>query len=126
MTNDELEARWPTSCDPAVNEIRNAVWMLYSDLREYRLVGDDRLPMPARRDVARWIVFLHGQHAYEWPVRPAALEFAQSVVNVLTLGLTVRLWAWRFSTHGHVEVWPFIRRTDLRRALRQPRLLNAG
>jgi hypothetical protein len=126
MTNDELETRWPTSGDPAVREIRDAAWMLCSDLREYRLTGADRLPTESRRAVARWIVFLHGERPYEWPVTPAALRFAQSVVNVLTLGLTVRLWDWRLPTRGDLDVWPFIRRTDLRRALRRPRLLSAG
>lgn len=126
MTNDELQARWPRSSDPAVTVVSDAAWMLYSDLLEYRLVGDDRLSAPNRRIVARWIVFLHHDRPYEWPVTPAAWRFAQSVVNLLTLGLTVQLWDRQWSRRGDVDAWPFIRRTEFRRALRRPRLLNAG
>lgn len=68
IANDQFEDRFPTASeDVAIDEIRSQAWFLYSDLREYRLAGKHRLAADARREVARWILFLQSDLEYEWP-----------------------------------------------------------
>ena len=69
MTNDEFENRLSLrSADPTVCEVfLSGAWCLYSDLWEYRLTGKYRLPKQARREAARWILFLTTDLEYEWP-----------------------------------------------------------
>ena len=126
LTNDELEERWPRSLDPAIAVVREAAWFLYSDLREYRLTGPDRLPGLVRKQVVRWVLFLHTDLPYEWPVPSPAQNLARQLVGLLTLGVSARLWAGRLSARGEVDLWPFIRRADFQAALRHPRLLRGG
>lgn len=126
LTNDEFEERWPVSTDPALSAVREAAWFLYSDLRTYRLVGADRLPFPIRRQVARWVLFLHSDLAYEWPVESRAVKLARSIAGLLTMGVAKRVWKTALEVSADAEVWPFFRRVDYRRALRAPRLLQRG
>ena len=69
MTNDEFESRLSLhSADPAGCEVfLSGAWCLYSDLWEYGLTGKYRLPKQARREAARWILFLTTDLEYEWP-----------------------------------------------------------
>jgi hypothetical protein len=124
LTNDEFEARWPASADPALSGVRDAAWFLYSDLRTYRLTGADRLPFPIRRQVARWVLFLHSDLPYEWPVESRAAKLARSIAGLLTIGVATRRWKTALQVSEDADVWPFFRRVDYRRALRVPRLLR--
>ena len=67
ITNAKFADRWPVSPDSAVEEVYWAAWKLFSDLREYRLAGPDRLTKAERRVVARWVVFLRTDLPYSWP-----------------------------------------------------------
>jgi hypothetical protein len=60
ISNDEFEDRMPGSRDdPAVGAVFwNGAWLLYDDLREYKLVGKYRLPEEVRGEVSRWVLFL--------------------------------------------------------------------
>ena len=61
VTNDEFEARLPDlrSADRAIGALfHHGAWFLYSDLSEHRLTGRHALSPQARRDVARWVLFL--------------------------------------------------------------------
>lgn len=124
LTNDEFQDRWPRSLDPAVTVVRDAAWFLYSDLREYRLAGPHRLSRHVRRQVVRWVLFLHSELPYEWPIVSPAQNVARQLVTGLTLGAAARFWAGRLRAHGELEVWPFIRGADYRAALGQPQLLR--
>lgn len=124
LTNDEFEERWPASADPALSAVREAAWFLYSDLRTYRLTGADRLPFPIRRQVARWVLFLHSDLPYEWPVESRAAKLARSIAGLLTIGVATRRWKTALQVSEDADVWPFVRRVDYRRALRTPRLLR--
>lgn len=124
LTNDEFADRWPQSLDPAVTVVRDAAWFLYGDLREYRLTGPDRLSRHVRRQVVRWVLFLHTDLPYEWPIATAIQNVARQLVTVLSLGAAARFWAGRLRACGEVEVWPFIRGADYRAALRRPKLLR--
>ena len=116
LTNDEFEERWPASADPALSAVRDAAWFLYSDLRTYRLAGADRLPFPIRRQVARWVLFLHSDLPHEWPVESRAAKLTRSIAGLLTMGVATRLWKTALQVSEDAEVWPFFRRVDYRRA----------
>ena len=125
LTNDEFEDRFPfPSGDTAVNELRCAAWYLYDDRREYRLVGKDRLSAEARREVARWVLFLLTALEYEWPVRSRWTTVLLAIGNFCTLGIIGTLWRSRCHRRGDIGVWPFIRRPDYEAALAASGLLR--
>ncbi|HZL37111.1 MAG TPA: hypothetical protein VFC78_17460 [Tepidisphaeraceae bacterium] len=112
--------------DAALWAIQSKSWFLYDDIRRHRLDGKRRLNRGGRREIARWIVFLHAGHEYEWPVRNF-ISFRSCLLRVLTLGLAesiirpyLRI---RDKAMGEWKVWPFIRKEDLEAELRRPRLL---
>lgn len=128
ITNDEFEERQPLgSLDPAVEEVFHlGVWGLYSDTHEHRLVGRHRLPRSARREIARFILFLKSDLEYEWPSRKLWQELLWMAAGILTLGLAGRLYWRRMAAHGEVGVWPFQRQEDFERAVRNPCYLVAS
>jgi hypothetical protein len=124
VSNDEYEDSLPQSrIDSAIWGIHdNGAWYLYSDTREYKLAGQDALGRAARREVARWVLFLGTDLEYEWPeisplIRPLLFPF-----SILTLGLAGRFARYVVSRGGDREVWPFSRRSDYENALRTSRL----
>lgn len=127
ISNDQFEDRLPgRSDDPAIFEIRHQAWLLYSDLREYRFVGKNRLSAEHRRAIARWILFLQSDLEYEWP-RPAWYVYPLFVLgNLFTLGLLGQVFTRRFKRCGDFDVWPFIRRSDYERPLREPKYLRGA
>lgn len=122
ITNDEFENRQPLgSPDPAVEEVFHlGVWGFYSDTHEHRLTCRYRLPKSARREIARFILFLKSDLSYEWPRRKLWQELLWMVAGILTLGLAGRLYWRRMGAHGEVRVWPFLRQEDFERAVRYP------
>jgi hypothetical protein len=127
ITNDQFEDRLPRSSeDIAVAEIRHQAWFLYSDLREYRFVGKDRLTDEHRREVARWILFLQSDLEYEWPRMSTPISALLFVANLCTFGLVGRAVVTRFKRHGDFEVWPFIRRSQHEAALGEPKHLRGA
>jgi hypothetical protein len=123
ITNDEFEDRLLLLgfADPAVWEVfSSSAWCLYSDLREYRLSGKYRLPKAARRDVARWILFLKTDLEYEWPRLGRFRSLVLLLTNVFSLGLVGITYRKYFRRFGDLDVWPFLRRSDYDLALKQP------
>src|SRR5512143_2868744 len=97
ISNDEFEDSFPSrSLDAAVQELRSEAWFLYDDLREYRLAGKDRLSSEMRHQIARWVLFLHTELEYEWPVRTLPATLLLTVANFCTVGLVGYLWRSRF------------------------------
>jgi hypothetical protein len=124
ITNDQFEDRLPRgSSDAAVAQIRHQAWFLYSDLREYRFVGRDRLSDEHRREVARWILFLQSDLEYQWPRMSAPVSALLFVANLCTLGWVGRDVVRRFKRHGDFDVWPFIRRSECEATLGEPKYL---
>jgi hypothetical protein len=125
ISNDQFEDRLPAcSDDPAIFEIRHQAWFLYSDLREHRLVGKDRLSDEDRRTIARWILFLLSDFEYEWP-RIAWYSYPLLFLgNLMTLGLVGAGFRRTFERAGDFEVWPFVRRSDYETALNEPTYLR--
>src|SRR5690242_17857237 len=57
------------SNDPAVREIYNkGFWLLYDDMRQYRLKGRYELPPQNRKAASCCILFLKSGLPYSWPV----------------------------------------------------------
>jgi len=127
ITNDQFEDRLPRSSgDVAIAEIRHQAWFLYSDLREYRFVGTDRLSAEHRREVARWILFLQSDLEYEWPRMSGPISALLFVANLCTVGRLGRGVARHFKRHGDFDVWPFIRRSQYEAALAEPQYLRGA
>jgi len=121
ITNDELEGRLPDSGDPAIHEIWwNALWGLYDDLHEHRLVGRYYIPKESRTDLARCILFLKTDLEYEWTAYPPEPKILSGLLSILTLGTANRVMARRWRRQGDSSVWPFIREADYREALERP------
>ena len=71
ITNRELENSLPSSRDRAIRQIWwNALWGLYDDFHEHRLVGRYYIPRDSRADLARCILFLKTDLEYEWTPYP--------------------------------------------------------
>lgn len=121
LSNDGFEDRlsravW-SSRDPGVRAVRWAAWTLYDDLHEHRLVGPRALGRHGRRPVARWVLFLKSNDEYQWPELAGWLRLLLLVPNLVTFNLIGRgLARWR-DRRGDADVWPFLRRTDLARAM---------
>ena len=127
ITNYQFDDRIPTSSDPAIHEIYNkAFWLMYCDLRQYRLKGRDRLSPQVREVAARCILFLKSGLPYSWPVlsRPAAVLL--TIANLLTLGIAGRIYSHR-ATHGRdISYWPFLSSEQYSAALRSPTYLSGN
>ena len=95
ISNDELERRWPQrSSDPALEEIRRAVWLSYDDERTHN--G----PIAAQDLVRRCADFLRTNEPYAWPIPKL---WQRLVTWPLTLGLIK-------SGPDFKEPWPFHQR----------------
>ena len=127
ITNYQFDDRIPTSSDPAIHEIYNKTfWLMYCDLRQYRLKGRDRLSPQVREVAARCILFLKSRLSYSWPVlsRPAAVLL--TIANLLTLGIAGRIYSHR-ATHGRdISYWPFLSSEQYSAALRSPAYLSGN
>ena len=110
------------SHDEAVVAISEQAWLLYHDFPEYYLKGERRIPGQARPVIARWILFLHSDLPYEWPVRrltgPGTL--IRDLRGWLTSGRSVQEERAKFEALGDYDVWPFFRREDFDRAKTEP------
>ena len=128
VSNREFERKAEfASADDAIRGVFfGGPWVLYDDLRIYRLRGRDRLDPRVRRDAARWVLFLKTDLPYEWPATPFGLlgGIVYVLANVLTLGRVGRRARRQFARHGDIAVWPFVRRADYEAALSRPPYLN--
>jgi hypothetical protein len=121
ITNDEFVHQLPhevrSSRDEGVRAIHAATWKLYDDLHEHRLEGPYALGRLGRRHVARWVLFLKSNDEYEWPEVPMWLGVLLLVPNIVTFGLVGRALQRSLDDRGEADVWPFMRRRDLERAV---------
>ena len=127
ISNDEFEDRFPVRCnDAAVSELRSEAWYLYDDLREYRLVGPDRLTFGARRKVAAWILFFTPSLTTSGRFDPRSNAVLITLANLCSFGLVGKSSRARFHRRGDIEVWPFIRRSDYERRIDYPPALETS
>ena len=123
VTNFQFEDRAPgRSKDMAIREIRDATWFFYSDVREHRLSGPDRLTPETKSAIARCVLFLQTDLEYEYPVMSRGKLLGRFLAGICTLGLAPYLLRWRKEPEEH---WPFLRLADLEAARSNPRILAA-
>lgn len=127
VSNDEFECSLPRcrSGDGVIAPIESRAWTFYSDMHEHRIDRD--LAHAVREDVARWILFLQRDLEYRWPPGPwDRFPIHKWPLNLLTLGWWERRKARRvreWESHGDVDVWPFLTRSELSAACAQPQFL---
>jgi hypothetical protein len=63
MTNVEFEGAYPASSDRVIYVMDGRAWCLYDDFKEHFLDA----PREVRREIARWVMFLHTDLEYRWP-----------------------------------------------------------
>ena len=127
ITNYQFDDRIPNSHDPAVREIYNQyLWLLYCDLREYRLSGPDAMQSQERDRALRCVVFLKSGLPYSWPVLSRARSAGLTLLNLFTLGMAGRLYFRRVSAAGDITLWPFLSASQYAEALASPSYLSAG
>jgi hypothetical protein len=129
ISNDRFEDGIPKTADPAIAAIQSMAWLLYSDLKEHRLVGSDSIGPSERREVLRWVLFLDSDFEYLWPrMQRPGLQPLRQVRPALTRWLH---WpnaisskqAADFLATGDHDAWPFVSRVQYKQALRSPRRL---
>jgi hypothetical protein len=133
LTNDEFDEAFPRSrLDQALSAIEGRAWHLYDDFETHRLTGRHGLTRAGRREIARWVLFLHSEVEYEWPwfnwYRGARRRGSgRALLNLLMMGwLEARMAREEagmaaFQRTGDFAVWPFFRPPDFEAARRQPR-----
>ena len=113
ITNDEFEDSIPESNDKAIKEVFfNGGWSLYSDMKEYKLNGQDALEAVVKKEVARWVLFLKSNYEYNWPNVP----LLQRALHMLTFGLLGTSYEKVWRSAGDVDVWPFLKTAHFTKA----------
>jgi len=127
ISNDQFEDGIRKTEDVAIAAIAEMAWLLYSDMKEHRLVGRHVIDPSDRREVLRWILFLDSDLEYLWPeMRLAGQHPLRRVRPVLTRWLGWQISAEtvaRFLAAGDYAAWPFVSRSQYKHAIRQPRRL---
>ena len=101
-------------------------WNLYDDTNCHYAKGRHAINSDAKRIIAKWIVFLHGDKEYLWPDY-SFIQIKNWPLNVLTFGWWERRKYVRrkeFEEAGDFAAWPFISIADLNDAARRPRYLT--
>ena len=106
ISNDEFEDSIPDSDDEAVSEVfLKGGWLLYSDMKEYKLKGKDTLEKVVKKEVARWVLFLKSNYEYSWPNVP----FLQRALHAVSFGSLGTSYAKVWASSGDLDVWPFLK-----------------
>lgn len=128
ITNDQFERGAPTrEEDAAIMAFTDMAWLLYSDMKEHRLVGWHSIQPSNRREVLRWILFLDGNLEYCWPRISlpglSPLRRARPIVTRWLNGPNTISYerAAEFLAAGDYNAWPFISQSEYKHALRHPR-----
>jgi hypothetical protein len=105
--------------DRALRAIYSRVWYFYDDTRVHLLRDKHALTDAGQHAVARWVLFLHCDFEYEWPIR-SCISLSNCLLRLCTLGLAGvilnPLNERRMRRMGSWDLWPFIREVDCKRA----------
>jgi hypothetical protein len=123
LTNAEFDSvRLDRAEDEALVAIGDAGWSLYDDVFVYRLRGRRALKRESLDAVARCVLFLDTNLAYEWPARRPSIK--SLLFTLVTLGRWLKRDRQRWEALGPYHVWPFYRESDYHNALANPRRLT--
>ncbi|HEX8912074.1 MAG TPA: hypothetical protein VF796_06915 [Humisphaera sp.] len=135
LTNDEYEdaahliLKDADRADRSLWAIYSRVWYFYDDTRVHRLRDKHALTDEGRGAVARWVLFLHSDLEYEWPIR-SFISLSGCLLRLCTLGLAGLILnpinERRLQRMGSWDLWPFLREADFRSASERPRLLGGA
>ena len=125
ITNDELDCVDVDWRDRGAVAVKERAWGLYDDMNQHKAKGKYYLDKQARREIAKWIIFLHSDKEYLWP-EYSFIQFGTLLFDLLTFGWWGRNKSTRwdqFVAAGDFNAWPFISDQDLSNAIDSPKLL---
>lgn len=126
ISNDQFEASIPISTnDDGCKAILEQAWHLYSDLHEHKLTGHHAVTRKDKRQIARFIVFLHSDYEYKWPSHPCT-GLSRLLATIISLGKIPEYSDRKWQASGDFEVWPFMKRQEYEKAVREPKLLRGS
>jgi hypothetical protein len=121
ITNDDFESEYPASTpDDGVRRVAERAWSLYDDYRAHLLGSNPQL----RREITRWVLFLHSDEEYRWPRYSFIQIRLPALLNLLTGTWFNRRQDARFKAFaraGDFTVWPFLDADGYERAKTRPR-----
>lgn len=122
ITNSEFDDAYESSQDYIICAVFWSVWLLYDDLRTYRLVGKHRLDKETRRILARCVLFLQSDLPYVDRKVSAKARWLW-LLSGMTFGLVEKPEEFKQDEWHTQNVWPFAAKEDLDDARRHPKLL---
>ncbi len=126
ITNDDLDDIDVDWRDRGAVAVKEMAWNIYEDIGEHKAEGKYHLEKKERKEIARWIVFLHSDREYIWP-EYSFLQIVNWPMNILTFGWWEKAkrkkWE-QFLEAGDFDVWPFCSKAELKKAINKPRLLR--
>jgi len=129
ITSDDLENVETDWRDRGARAVHGMSYNLYSDDWGHYAVENHAIDPTTRREIVRWIVFLHSDQEYLWP------EYRFDRVDWLSWfrpNEWLRLAGFRMRANSKIsqlleagdgDVWPFLKKQDYIRALAAPRFL---
>lgn len=118
ITNFEYEDRVNKTVDfqndRAIWAVYRYAWYLYDDLHTCRLTGPNALTKEARREVAKWLLFLYTDLEYQWP------SFKQRFSSLLFKLSAGKVGANLNNQSGDAELWPFFTREEFSKTITGP------
>jgi hypothetical protein len=115
--------------DAIIKPMLELSWLLYSDLKEHKLIGKYKLTEKQIKDITRYILFLHSENEYEWNYFDLTnpffrFSFKDIILSVITLGkhyqkqLNEREKEYaELQKNVDYEYWPFINRKQYEKEL---------
>ncbi len=107
--NDELDCVEVDWRDRGAVAVQQMAWRLYDDFEQHYATGKHQIRRDARREIARWIVFLQSDIEYLWP-EYSFIQIINWPMNLLTFGWWERhkgrIWN-DFCETGDFSSWPF-------------------
>lgn len=125
ITNEQFEESLPGSRDAALHDIYfNALWPLYDDFEEHKLVGRWALTREQRTCVARIVLFLQSGLPYRYPRITGIAQLPVILLSLASLGRFGRYWRRHQWRDADISLWPFHSRGEYEAALQRPAFLN--
>jgi hypothetical protein len=125
ISNDDLDVVRVDWRDRGAVAIKEMAWALYDDNYNHRAIGRHALHKEGKREIAKWILFLHSDREYLWP-EYTFIQIYNWPLNLLTFGWWERQKMHHFQEFceaGDFSCWPFLTARELAEARATPRFL---